>query len=103
MSDDCLFCKIVKGDIPGDKVYEDDTIIAFRDINPQAPNHVLVIPRQHIASLNDAGEPEAELLGQLLLTARKIAADLGMESGYRVVNNCGASAGHNMRIRRNRP
>jgi len=96
MSEDCLFCKISDGQIPADKVYEDDRIIAFRDISPQAPLHVLIVPRKHLATLNDADEQERDLLGHILLTAKRIAADEGVPAGYRVVNNCGASAGQSV-------
>ena len=96
MSEDCLFCKISSGKIPADKVYEDDRIIAFRDISPQAPLHVLIVPRKHLATLNDADEQDRDLLGHILLTAKRIAADGGVQTGYRVVNNCGASAGQSV-------
>jgi histidine triad (HIT) family protein len=91
---DCLFCKIAGGEIPADKVKEADDWIAFRDINPQAPTHILIIPREHIATLNDAGPGNEALLGKLLLAARQIAAEEGIaESGYRAVVNCNADAG----------
>jgi len=93
---DCLFCKIAAGDIPSDKLHEDDEIVAFRDLNPQAPVHVLIIQRKHLASLNDAEAGDAELLGKLLLTAKRLAGELGVGQGYRVVNNCGASAGQSV-------
>ena len=90
----CIFCKIVAGEIPAEVVYEDDQTLAFRDINPQAPTHVLVIPREHIASLNDAGEADGATLGQLLLAAARVARDEGLaEGGYRTVINTGAGAG----------
>ncbi|HKQ62675.1 MAG TPA: histidine triad nucleotide-binding protein [Candidatus Polarisedimenticolaceae bacterium] len=93
---DCLFCKIVAGTIPSKTVYEDDAIVAFHDIHPQAPIHVVLVPRKHLASLNDAGPEDAQLLGRLLLAAQRVAAELGVGSGYRVVNNCGASAGQSV-------
>lgn len=93
---DCIFCKIVAGQIPSDKVYEDDRILAFRDLNPQAPVHLLVLPRKHIASLNEAGPDDRAVLGHLLVTLPKLAEQLGVESGYRVVNNCGALAGQSV-------
>ena len=93
---DCLFCKIVEGQIPADKVHEDDDVIAFRDINPQAPVHLLVVPRRHIASLNDASSEDQALLGRILLAARNLARKEGVGSGYRVVNNCGESAGQSV-------
>ncbi|MCL1895400.1 MAG: histidine triad nucleotide-binding protein [Clostridiales bacterium] len=88
---DCIFCKIVKGDIPADIVYEDEAILAFRDLAPQAPVHVLIITKEHIASLDDAGDPGryTELLGRLLSKVKEIAASLGLKNGYRLVNNCG--------------
>lgn len=91
---DCLFCKMVDGEIKPDRVYEDETLIAFRDIHPQAPVHILVVPRKHIATLNDARSEDAELLGKMLLAAQRIAARQGIAaSGYRVVMNCNADAG----------
>jgi len=95
-SPDCIFCKIVAGDIPSDRVYEDDQVVAFRDLNPQAPVHVLVVPRKHIASLNEVDPGDRALLGHLLLTTQTLAGRLGVDSGYRVVNNCGASAGQSV-------
>lgn len=94
MSDDCLFCKIAAGEIPADPVYQDDDLVAFNDINPQAPTHVLIIPRTHIATLNDATPNDAAILGKLLVTAGKIARSEGFaDAGYRVVMNCNAAAG----------
>ncbi len=95
--DDCLFCKIVEGEIPADIVYENDTVLAFRDINPQAPTHILIIPREHIATINDL-DPEHELVvGQLFSAAKEIAAAEGLaDKGYRVVMNCGEGAGQSV-------
>ena len=91
---DCLFCKIIAGDIPADIVYESDSAIAFRDINPQAPTHVLVIPRTHIATINDLDESDKDVVGSLYLAAREIAAQEGIaDEGYRAVMNCNAGAG----------
>jgi histidine triad (HIT) family protein len=91
---DCLFCKIAAGEIPAEKVKEADDWVAFRDISPQAPTHVLIIPRQHVASLNDLEPGHAELMGRLLLAAKEIAAAEGIaEPGYRTVFNCNADAG----------
>lgn len=91
---DCLFCKIVDGKIPAKLAFQDDKCLAFYDINPQAPTHVLVIPREHIASLKEANTSHNELLGHLLTSAAKIASDLGVaESGFRTVVNTGANAG----------
>lgn len=91
---DCIFCKIVSGDIPGDIVYQDDDVLAFRDLNPQAPTHILIIPRKHIATTNDIQPEDAELVGKMYLAAKQVAADEGIaEPGYRAVMNCNAGAG----------
>ena len=91
---DCLFCRIAAGVIPADVVYQDDHVVAFRDINPHAPVHFLVIPRRHVASLNAAQESDRDLLGRLFLAARDQArADGIAESGYRTVLNVGPDAG----------
>jgi len=91
---DCIFCKIVEGTIPASVVYEDDRCIAFNDIEPQAPTHILVIPRVHIESLDTAAEDQKELIGHLMLTAAKIARDKGFaDAGYRVVANTNADGG----------
>jgi histidine triad (HIT) family protein len=93
---DCLFCKIVDGEIPAKLVHEDDDVVAFEDIHPQAPVHLLIIPRRHIASLNDATDADAELLGRVVLVARRLAQARGVATGYRLINNCGASAGQSV-------
>ncbi len=91
---DCLFCKIVAGDIAADIVYESDTAIAFRDLNPQAPTHVLIVPRQHIATINDIDDEHQALVGSLFAAAKSIAANEGLsDDGYRVVMNCNEAAG----------
>ncbi|MEO1202047.1 MAG: histidine triad nucleotide-binding protein [Pseudomonadota bacterium] len=91
---DCLFCKIVAGEIPADIVHETETTIAFRDINPQAPTHILIIPRKHIATINDISDEDRLLVGSLFTTARDVAKQEGLsDSGYRVVMNCGEGAG----------
>ena len=90
----CLFCKIADKEIDSDIVYEDERVIAFNDINPQAPHHILIIPRRHIATLNDIDPEDSDLLGNLFLAARNIAQQLGVsENGYRVVMNCNRDAG----------
>ncbi|HEX8147753.1 MAG TPA: histidine triad nucleotide-binding protein [Pyrinomonadaceae bacterium] len=95
--DDCIFCKIVAGAIPAAKIFEDERAVVFRDINPQAPTHALVIPRAHVASLNEAGEADEALLGHLLLVAARVAREEGLaESGYRTVINTGAGAGQSV-------
>ncbi len=94
MSEDCLFCKIVAGEIPSEKIYEDDLVISFRDINPQAPVHLLIVPRQHVTTLNDLEADHQSLCGHLILTARKLAAEQGIdESGYRIIMNCNQEGG----------
>ena len=91
---DCIFCKIIGGEIPSNAIYEDDNVFAFEDLNPQAPLHVLIIPKQHIATINDLDKDNADVIGKLYLAAKKIAADAGYsDDGYRVVMNCGESAG----------
>lgn len=91
---DCLFCKILGGEIPADIVYESDTALAFRDINPQASTHVLIIPRQHISTINDVEPEHEQLVGHLFSVAKEIAATEGIhEDGYRVVMNCNEGAG----------
>ena len=90
----CLFCSIAAGEIPCNEIYSDEEIIAFADIQPQAPVHVLIIPRRHIAGLNDLVDSDADLVGRMLLRARTIAAKLGLsENGYRFVINCGDEGG----------
>lgn len=94
---DCLFCKMVAGDIKPDTVYEDNDVLAFRDINPQAPTHVLVIPKRHISTINDLADTDAELMGKLYLAAKKVGQiDNISESGYRTVMNCNAGAGQSV-------
>jgi histidine triad (HIT) family protein len=94
---DCLFCKIIAGEIPADIIYESDTAVAFRDINPQAPTHVLVIPRQHIATINDIEPDDAAIVGGLFTAAKEIAAAEGIaEDGYRTVMNCNEGAGQSV-------
>jgi len=91
---DCIFCKIVAGEIPSDTVYQDEEIIAFRDINPQAPVHIVIIPRKHIASLSGLSQDDSALVGRLVTIANKLAEDEGVaDKGYRVVINCGKEGG----------
>ena len=91
---DCLFCKIIEGDIPSTKVYEDDSLYAFEDINPQAPTHVLVVPKAHIATLNDLRPEDKLVVGHMLYAAAGIARDREIhESGYRTIFNVNADAG----------
>ncbi|HGG60731.1 MAG TPA: histidine triad nucleotide-binding protein [Gammaproteobacteria bacterium] len=91
---DCIFCKIASGEIPAEIVHDNDGVVVFRDLNPQAPTHLLAIPRQHIATINDLEPDHAELVGKLYLAAKAVAADEGLaERGYRTVMNCGEEAG----------
>ena len=91
---DCIFCKIVKGEIPCSKVFENDKILAFDDINPQAPTHIIVIPKTHIAKICDITEENSDLIGDILLAINKIAVSKGIkEEGYRIVANCNKNAG----------
>jgi len=91
---DCLFCKIVNHEIPAQAVYEDDDIFAFEDINPQAPVHILIIPKEHFASLNDVPEEKKDILGRLLIQAKRIARDKGLgDRGYRIVLNTEKDSG----------
>ena len=89
----CIFCKIIAGDIPSTKVYEDETVLAFRDIAPQAPTHILVIPKAHIDSVNGITEENSAVVAHIFQVIPKIAAAEGLTGGYRVVSNCGADAG----------
>lgn len=93
MGAECLFCRIVAGSIPAKRVYEDEQSLAFADINPQAPTHVLVIPRQHIASTAESEESHAPLLGHLVAKAAQIAREAGLANGYRLVINTGEDGG----------
>ena len=89
---DCIFCRIGAGEIPADIIYEDKQVIAFKDIRPAAPFHILLIPREHIASLNELEPRHQELAGHITLTLRQLAADHGLaEEGYRVIVNCGSN------------
>lgn len=90
---DCLFCKIVKGDIPSTKVYEDEKILAFRDIAPQAPTHILVIPKTHIGSVAEITKDNSDVVAHIFTVIPQIAEKEGLSGGYRVVSNCGADAG----------
>jgi histidine triad (HIT) family protein len=93
---DCLFCKIIAGKIPAKKVYEDDKALAFEDIKPQAPTHVLIVPKKHIVDIKEAGQDDAELIGYCNLVAAKIARQRGIEEGYRTVYNVGPGSGQSV-------
>lgn len=93
---DCLFCKIIAGEIPSNKLYEDDTVLAFYDIDPQAPVHFLVVPKRHIASPAAITEDDAALIGHIYAVIAKLANELTLDNGYRVVANCGADGGQSV-------
>lgn len=90
---DCLFCQIIKGEIPTKFIYQDEQIVAFRDINPKAPVHILIVPKKHIEKLQDIGDNDTELLGRLILTAKKIAFQEKIQEGFKIIINCGQSGG----------
>ncbi len=90
---DCVFCKIIGGEIPSNKVYEDDKILAFYDLEPQAPVHVLIVPKAHICCTNELNAENSQTVGYIFSKIPEIAAKLGLENGYRVVNNCGSDGG----------
>jgi histidine triad (HIT) family protein len=94
--DDCLFCRIIRGEIPAKKVFEDEHSFAFEDINPQAPTHVLVIPKKHVRGLKEASAEHAEMIGRCHLVAAEIARQRGVEDGYRTVVNVGPRAGQSV-------
>ena len=96
MSQSCIFCRIAAKDVPAGIVYEDADVVAFRDLSPQAPTHVLVIPKRHVASLSDMVEADAALLGSMMLAAKKVALAAGLTGGYRVVINSGPDAGQSV-------
>ena len=96
--EDCLFCKIIKGEIPSNKVYEDEDVFAFSDINPQAPSHILVVPKKHIESAAKLEKEDEELVGKIFTTIKKIAEEKGFANdGFRVINNCGKKAGQTVK------
>ena len=94
---DCLFCKIINGEIPSNKVYEDDRVFAFRDIAPQAPTHILIIPKQHIKSAAEIDESNSDVVAHIFEVAAKIANQEGLDDGFRIVNNCGDIAGQTVK------
>lgn len=97
MSDTCIFCRIVRGEIEAKRVHEDEHVVAFRDVDPKAPTHILVIPRRHIASVTELGEADVEVAGRLLLAGGSVAIASGIaESGYRLVLNTGEAAGQSV-------
>ncbi|MBO0780786.1 MAG: histidine triad nucleotide-binding protein [Ktedonobacteraceae bacterium] len=94
--DNCLFCKIVAGEIPADIVYQDHDVLAFRDIHPQAPQHILIVPRRHIPSMADLTLEDSSVLARIFMTGARLARDLGLENGYRFVTNVGPDAGQSV-------
>ena len=96
--EDCIFCKIVSGEIPSNKIYEDENVLAFKDLNPQMPVHILVIPKKHIESIIDLKEEEEILMGKIFTAINKIAHDIGIDkTGFRVISNCGHDAGQTVK------
>lgn len=92
--EDCIFCKISKGEIPSEKVYEDEEILAFKDINPAAPIHVLIIPKKHITNLMEVSDQDHQLMGKITVVMQKVAKQLGVdEKGFRIICNCGPDSG----------
>lgn len=92
--DDCIFCKIIKGEIPSEKIYEDEDILAFKDINPATPIHVLVIPKKHISTLMEIEQEDSELMTKIMRAIQKVAKQLGVDkSGFRLIANCGPDSG----------
>ncbi len=94
---DCIFCKIANGEIPATKVYEDETVVAFNDLEPQAPTHILVIPKAHITSAADVNEENSAVIAQIFEVIAKLSKELDMTNGFRVVNNCGEDGGQTVK------
>jgi histidine triad (HIT) family protein len=94
--DNCIFCKIIDGSIPSEFIYEDDKVVAFKDINSQAPVHILIIPKEHIESANDINEENSYLIGHIFEVANKLAKKLELHKGYRIVNNCKEHGGQSV-------
>lgn len=93
---DCLFCKIISKEIPSTLIYEDDKVVAFNDISPQAPIHILIVPKEHIESNDDITESNSNIVGHVFLVAKNLAKELGLDKGYRVVNNCKDEGGQSV-------
>ena len=94
---DCIFCKIARNEIPSKKLYEDDEMVAFNDLEPQAPVHVLIIPKAHISSANEITAENSDIIGKIFMVAAKIAKEQGLDKGYRIVNNCGEDGGQTVK------
>lgn len=94
---DCIFCKIVSGEIPSEKVYESDKVIAFKDINPMAPVHILIIPKEHIGGVDELNESNAGIVKDIMLVAKQLAESFNLENGWRIVSNVGEDGGQTVR------
>lgn len=94
---DCIFCKIAKGEIPSNKVYEDEKILAFKDLDPQAPVHILLIPKTHIAGADEITEENSDVVAHIFCVASRLAKEMNLERGYRIVTNCGEEGGQSVR------
>ena len=94
---DCLFCSIIKGDIPSTKVYEDENVFAFRDINPQAPVHIIIVPKEHICCADAVNSENSQLVAKIFEAIPQIAAAEGLANGYRIINNCGEDGGQTVK------
>lgn len=95
---DCIFCSIIKGEIPSDKVYEDESILAFKDIDPAAPIHIIIIPKEHISSANELNDSNCDIVGHIFKIGAKLAKEMGIyDKGYRIVNNCGDEGGQTVK------
>ena len=90
---ECIFCKIANNEIPSEKIYEDEKVIAFNDLDPQAPVHVLIIPKEHIKSIDEITDKNSDIVGKIFIIAAKIAKEKSLDNGYRIVNNCGKDGG----------
>ena len=97
MRNDCLFCAIIDGEIPSSKVYENEDVLAFRDINPQAPTHIVIVPKEHISSADDLNTSNSHFVAGIFEVIPQIAAAEGLENGYRVINNCGEDGGQSVK------
>lgn len=95
--EECIFCKIIKGEIPSSKLYEDEEILAFKDINPLAPVHILVIPKKHIETADDISEEDEATIGKIFTIIKKLAKENNLKNGYRIINNCGEDAGQQVK------
>lgn len=94
---DCIFCKIIKGEIPSSRVYEDEKVLAFKDINPMAPVHILIIPKEHIAGVDQLTEENAAVVSHIMVVAKQLAEEYHLDNGYRIVSNVGADGGQSVR------